>query len=200
MSDLLPRDPIEFFNSWYAEAVAASRAHAWLLPESATLATATKAGKPSARLVLVKRVDDRGFVFYTHYSSRKGRELAANPRAALTYHWPVLERQVRVEGRARKATRDESAAYFATRPRGSQLGAWASRQSRKLAARDELDLAVREVEKKFAGREVPCPPEWGGYRLEPESIEFWQGRADRLHDRLLYVRKGKAWKIERLAP
>jgi len=164
------------------------------------LATATRDGRPSARMVLLRGVDERGFVFYTNYTSRKGRELDGNPHAALCIYWPTLDEQIRVEGRVERATDEESDAYFASRPRGSQLGAWASAQSRPLAAREQLEEEYRVVEARFGDRTVPRPPFWGGFRIIPERIEFWYGRPDRLHDRLVYTRDGAAWKIERLYP
>jgi pyridoxamine 5'-phosphate oxidase len=164
------------------------------------LATATRDGRPSARMVLLRGVDERGFVFYTNYTSRKGRELDGNPHAALCIHWPTLDEQIRVEGRVERTTDEESDAYFTSRPRGSQLGAWASAQSRPLAAREQLEEEYRVVEKRFVDRTVPRPPFWGGFRIIPERIEFWYGRPDRLHDRLVYTRDGDAWKIERLYP
>jgi len=165
-----------------------------------TLATATPDGRPSARMVLLRGVDDRGFMFYTNYTSRKGRELDANPHAALCFHWPTLDEQIRVEGRVERVTDQESDAYFGSRPRGSQLGAWASAQSRPLARREQLEEEYRAVEARFADGTVPRPPFWGGFRLIPERIEFWYGRPDRLHDRLVYTPDGVGWKIERLYP
>lgn len=190
-------DPIELFRSWFD----AAREAGILLPEAAALATASPDGEPSVRMVLLKGVDERGFVFFTNYESRKARELDANPRAALCFHWAVLQRQVRVSGAVARVTAEESAAYFATRPRGSQIGAWASRQSARLGSREELERRVREAERRFAAGDVPLPPFWGGYRLAPASLEFWQGRADRLHDRLLFTREGAAaWSAARLFP
>ncbi len=188
-------DPIALFQEWFA---AATRAGIFL-PEAMTLATASPQGAPSARMMLLKGVDTRGFVFYTNYESRKGEELAANARAALVFHWAVLERQVRVEGRVARLATEESAAYFATRPRGSRIGAWASRQSRALPARKELQDRVVQYEREFRG-DIPLPPFWGGFRLVPERIEFWQGRLNRLHDRLRFVRDGAGWRTERLYP
>jgi pyridoxamine 5'-phosphate oxidase len=188
-------DPIELFQVWF-EAASESGI---LMPEAMTLATATPDGVPSARMVLLKGVDPSGFVFFTNYGSQKASELDANPRAALCFHWAVLQRQVRVTGTVARVTEEESAAYFATRGRGSQLGAWASRQSRVLERRAELEERVREVDAEHAG-EVPRPPFWGGYRVTPERIEFWQGRADRLHDRLRFQRDGDGWSTERLYP
>ena len=165
-----------------------------------TLATATPDGRPSARVVLLKGFDERGFVFYTNYEGRKSTEIEANPRAALVFYWGELERQVRVEGRVSRVPDEESDAYFAERPRGSQLGAWASEQSRPVRDRGALEERLRELEGEYGGREVPRPPFWGGYRVEPETMEFWQGRENRLHDRLRYHRAGELWRRERLQP
>jgi pyridoxamine 5'-phosphate oxidase len=189
-------DPIELFRAWFE----AAREAGLLLPEAVALATASADGEPSVRMVLLKGVDERGFVFFTNYESRKARELEENPRAALCFYWAVLQRQVRVSGEVSRVSTEESATYFATRARGSQIGAWASRQSARLQSREELDRRVREAERRFAGGEVPLPPFWGGYRLAPTSIEFWQGRVDRLHDRLLFTRTGDQWDAARLFP
>ncbi|MBM4183177.1 MAG: pyridoxamine 5'-phosphate oxidase [Gemmatimonadetes bacterium] len=189
-------DPIELFGTWFQAAQDAGI----LLPEAVTLATASPDGFPSARMVLLKHADAKGFVFFTNYGSQKARELEANPRAALCFHWAILQRQVRVSGSVERVDRDESSAYFATRGRGSQVGAWASKQSQDLPARAELEERVRETEAEFAGREVSLPPFWGGYRLAPTRIEFWQGRADRLHDRLVFTRVGGGWTVKRLYP
>lgn len=164
------------------------------------LATADRAGHPSVRMVLLRGVDERGFVFHTNYNSRKARELSANPHAALCFHWHTLEEQIRVEGRVERLPDIESDEYFRTRPRGSQLGAWASDQSAMLPSRETLEEKYRETERRFEGKAVERPPFWGGFRLVPERIEFWFGRPDRLHDRLNYTRDGAAWKIERLYP
>ena len=193
--DVAP-DPVAMFSRWFAEAQAADVAE----PNAMTLATASADGAPSARMVLLKGVDDGGFVFFTDYRSRKAAELAANPRAALVFHWVELERQVRIAGSVARVAREETEAYFRTRPLGSRLGAWASEQSSVIAGRAVLDTRLRDVEARFAGEDVPAPPHWGGYRLAPGSVEFWQGRASRLHDRIRYVRRGGAWAIERLSP
>ncbi len=190
-------DPLRQFGRWFEQAqVGGVR-----VPEAAALATATVGGAPSARMVLVKAFDERGFAFYTGHESRKGRELAENPRAALLFSWDALGRQVRIEGRVERVDRDESAAYFRTRPRESQLAAWASRQSEPIQDRDELEAAFADAARRFAGREVPLPPRWGGYRLRPSSYEFWQHRDSRLHDRLRYLEGAEgAWTRTRLAP
>lgn len=165
-----------------------------------TLATADAQGRPSARMVLLRRADPRGFAFFTSYTSRKARELAENPHAALCIHWPALEEQIRIEGAVERLPAAESDEYFAGRPRGSQLGAWASDQSAVLPSRDTLEEKYREVERRFDGVEVQRPPFWGGFRVIPERVEFWRGRPDRLHDRILYVRDASRWRIERLYP
>ena len=189
-------DPLAQFARWFDEALAAGLPE----PNAMTLATATLDGRPSARVVLLKGFDARGFVFFTNRHSRKGRELAANPYAALAFFWPELERQVRVEGAVAPTGDEESDAYFASRPLASRLGAWASSQSEVIAGREVLDRAVEELAARFGG-EVPRPPHWGGYRLSPEAVEFWQGRPSRLHDRLRYARRPDGgWRRERLAP
>ena len=190
-------DPLEQFRRWYADAEQAGiRA-----PQAMALATAHADGAPSVRMVLLKGADENGFVFFTGYGSRKGAELDANPRAALLFYWDPLGRQVRVEGRVERVTPTESDAYFATRPRGAQIAAAASQQGRVLTSRDELDRRVAELEREHAGGEVPRPGHWGGYRLGPDAYEFWQHRADRLHDRLRYVpADDSGWRIARLAP
>jgi pyridoxamine 5'-phosphate oxidase len=190
-------DPLALFRRWFE----AARQSGLLLPEAMCLATATPDGKPSARMMLLKGADERGFVFFTNYDSRKGAELAANAPAALVLHWAVLERQVRVEGVVERLGSDESFAYFRTRSRGSRIGAWASAQSRPLAARADLEAKVRETERRFPGDDVPLPPFWGGFRLIPERIEFWQGRVNRLHDRLVFERtRDGGWAAARLYP
>ena len=166
----------------------------------ATLATADAGGRPSARIVLVRTVDERGFGFFTNYESRKGQELTGNPHAALCFHWVALDEQIRVDGRAERMADQESDAYFNERPRGSQLGAWASAQSRVLKAREDLELSYREIERQYEGKLVPRPPFWGGFRIVPRRIEFWYGRPDRLHDRIVYERSAEGWSIERLYP
>lgn len=190
------RDPVAQFARWYETALAS----AGPLPEAVALATATRAGHPSLRMVLLKSFDAHGFVFYTNYASRKGRELARNARASLLFHWSGLERQVRIEGKVAKVPARESDEYFATRPRGSQLSAWASAQSETVASRAALEKRFAAFERKYPGA-VPRPPHWGGYRLVPDTVEFWQGRADRLHDRIVYRRDARrGWTIRRLAP
>ena len=191
----LAGDPVVQLRAWLDEAIAADLRDATAM----TLATADRAGRPSARIVLLKGLDARGLVFYTHYSSRKGRELAENPRAALVFFWPALDRQVRVEGDVERTSREESAAYFASRPLDSRLGAWASRQSEVLRSRGELERAVEGARERF-GVDVPLPEGWGGFRLRPELFEFWQGRESRLHDRFRYRPAARGWTIERLAP
>lgn len=188
-------DPIAQFRLWLRQAIEAQEVE----PTAATLATATRDGAPSARIVLVKGVDARGFAFYTDYRSRKGRELLENPRAALCVLWAQLERQVRVEGRVEKLPAAESAAYFRTRPLGSRLGAWASEQSSELPDRAALEARVERLRGEL-GADPPLPPHWGGYVVVPDRVEFWQGRESRLHDRLEYRRDGGAWRVRRLSP
>lgn len=190
-------DPLDLFGAWWSAAEEAGL----LLPEAMALATATAEGRPSVRMVLLKQVDERGFQFFTNYGSRKARELDSNPFASLCFHWAVLQRQVRVSGRVQRVSTAESTEYFRTRGRGSRLGAWASRQSELLSDRSVLEERVRKYEAQYTGREVPLPPFWGGYRLVPDRIEFWQGRSDRLHDRVLFERaEARPWSVTRLYP
>lgn len=193
----LARDPFRQFEKWFQEAEGAKIPE----PNAMTLATADSDGKPSARTVLLKGLDGRGFVFFSNYESRKGREVAGNPRVSLVFPWIAMERQVIVEGTATKMAREENEAYFHSRPRASQLGAWVAQQSSIITGREVLEDAMKALEKKHAGAEVPLPPNWGGWRVAPETVEFWQGRRSRLHDRLRYRRaKDGAWTVERLAP
>ncbi|OGU29025.1 MAG: pyridoxamine 5'-phosphate oxidase [Ignavibacteria bacterium GWA2_55_11] len=189
-------DPIKQFKSWFDEAEKAGQDDV----NAMTLATATADGLPSARIVLLKEFDERGFVFFTNLGSRKGNELENNPRAALVFYWHVLERQVRIEGQASYVAREESAAYFVTRPRESRIAAWASRQSALLRSREELEKAYRLREQEFRAGDVPLPDFWGGFRIAPVNMEFWQGRESRLHDRIRYERIGPGWSIARLSP
>jgi pyridoxamine 5'-phosphate oxidase len=192
--DLDP-DPLRQFERWFEQA----RSSGLAVPEAMALATATAAGRPSVRMVLLKAADERGFAFHTNYESRKGCELAANPHAALLFHWQPLGRQVRVEGRVERIAAEESEAYFRTRPLGSRLAAWASPQSRPLTGRAELERLYDEARERFGG-DVPLPPTWGGFRLAPEAYEFWEHGDDRLHDRVRYARDGDGWSTTRLAP
>jgi pyridoxamine 5'-phosphate oxidase len=195
-TDLLP-DPFAQFSKWYDEAVAAEIRE----PNAMVLATVGVSGQPSTRVVLLKKVDARGFSFFTNYESRKGHELAGNPKASLTFPWLELERQVCITGSVSKLSSGESEAYFKSRPRGARLGAWASIQSQVIASRAELEARMTDLEGKYPGEDVPLPPYWGGYVLAPMEIEFWQGRPSRLHDRLRYVRLADgSWKIQRLSP
>lgn len=192
-------DPFAQFKHWF-EVARKHAPDAWPEPQSMTLATATTDGHVDARIVLLKEIDYTGFVFYSNYDSNKGRQMSNNPQAALLFYWPYLERQVRIQGAIEKVTRNESELYFGTRPRGSQIGAWASKQSSIVASRDMLEQQFLECEKKFGDGDVPLPDQWGGYRLRPVSIEFWQGRNNRLHDRLKYYLNGNQWDIKRLSP
>lgn len=194
--DLDP-DPLRQFQKWFDEALAAELCE----PNAMILATVAPDGQPSTRTVLMKGADARGFSFYTNYESRKARELAANPRAALTFPWHALERQVNITGRVSKLPREESETYFKIRPRGSRLGAWASRQSEAIAGREVLEERMAQFAARHPGEDIPLPPNWGGFVLAPATIEFWQGRPSRLHDRLRYSRQSDgSWKIERLSP
>ncbi|HDR9487352.1 pyridoxine/pyridoxamine 5'-phosphate oxidase [Burkholderia aenigmatica] len=196
-ADVAP-DPFAQFDRWFKEALAAKLPE----PNTMTLATVGDDGRPSARIVLIKGVDERGFVFFTNYESRKGRDLAAHPQAALLFYWIELERQVRIEGRIEKTSAEESDRYFASRPLGSRIGAWASEQSAVIDSRATLEAQEKAVSERY-GDNPPRPPHWGGYRLVPDSIEFWQGRPSRLHDRLLYTRDADTspdWSISRLSP
>ena len=193
----LDKSPFRQFARWLEEA----RQHQPQLPESMTVSTCGTDGVVTSRVCLLKGVDEHGFVFYTNYNSRKGSQISENPRVSLCFFWAVLDRQVRVEGAAVKTTAEEADAYFATRPRGSQLGAWASNQSSVIPGRGDLDQRFRALEANYRDRPVPRPPHWGGYRVIPLEIEFWQGRQDRLHDRFIYrLREHKDWVIERLSP
>lgn len=192
----LAKNPYAQFEKWFQEVEAAKITE----PNAMTLATVGRDGRPAARTVLLKACDGRGFVFYTNYESRKGRELADNARATLLFPWVALERQIVVEGTVTRVSREEAEVYFHSRPRASQLAAWASPQSTVIAGRAVIEESYRVVEMKYQGREVPLPPQWGGYRLVPDSVEFWQGRRNRLHDRLRYRRSKDDWVIERLAP
>jgi pyridoxamine 5'-phosphate oxidase len=194
--DLDP-DPIAQFRRWLGDAEAA----AIPLPNAMALATADARGRPSVRHVLLRGVDERGFVFYTNYESRKGRQLAENPHAGLVFLWKALDRQVNVTGAVRRTSREESEAYFRSRPLEARIGAWASHQSRVLTSRQELEARVAEIEARYRGGEVPLPPFWGGFRVDPDTVEFWHGRVHRLHDRFRYARGDDGrWRLERLSP
>lgn len=194
--DLDP-SPVKQFAQWFQEALAAQLP----LPDAMALATATRGGKPSVRMVLLKGFDERGFVFYTNYESRKGKELAENPHAAAVLYWAELGRQVCITGEVSKVSREESQCYFRTRPEGSRLGAWASRQSEVIPDREVLEDRLRQLAAQYQGQDIPLPPDWGGYRLSPDIIELWQSRPNRLHDRLRYTRQPNGdWLLERLSP
>jgi pyridoxamine 5'-phosphate oxidase len=192
----LDPDPVRQFHRWIEEATLSEVAE----PNAMALATATPEGRPSARIVLLRGYDERGFAFFTNYESRKGRELDANPHAGLVFHWHDLERQVRVEGRVERVSVEESDTYFQSRPAGSRLGAWASRQSEVLPDRTVLEARNRALEIQYPDGQIPRPEHWGGYRVVPAVIEFWQGRPSRLHDRLRYTRSDRGWLVERLSP
>jgi len=193
-------DPIMMFSQWFEQAKNAGI----VLPESLTLATATADGKPSARVVLLKSFDESGFVFFTNYGSRKGQELTNNPYAAMVFHWNILQRQVRIEGSIERVSEAESLAYFHSRPRGSQIGAWASHQSQEVDCRETLAAKAKEIEAKYAGQDIPLPPFWGGFKLTPHTIELWQGRADRMHDRHTFYKSSdeetSTWTRKLLSP
>jgi pyridoxamine 5'-phosphate oxidase len=195
-AESLPSEPVSMVRRWLEEA----ESDGIRLPNAIALATASADGVPSVRHVLLRGIDDRGFVFYTNHGSRKGRELAENPRAAFTMYWRELDRQISVTGDVERASDEESDAYFATRPREARLGAWASRQSAELASREELLERYDGFDARFPGEHVPRPPFWGGYRIHPLTVEFWQGRLHRLHDRFRYERDGDRWAVRRLAP
>jgi pyridoxamine 5'-phosphate oxidase len=193
----IERDPITQFQRWFDEAIAAKLP----MPDAMSLATVTPDGRPTARMVLLKQVDAEGFVFFTNYNSNKAKQLEINPYAALVFYWPTLERQVRVEGKVSKTPAEESSAYFKTRPRESQIGAWASPQSEVISAREVLEERAHELAELYCDREIDCPAHWGGFRLAPDRIEFWKGRVGRLHDRILYeLQPDESWTIKRLAP
>jgi pyridoxamine 5'-phosphate oxidase len=194
--DNVNKDPLLQFEKWFAEALLTNMKH----PNAFILSTSTKKGKPSARVVLLKGIDPEGFVFYTNYESRKANEITENSFASMTFFWPKMERQIRIEGSVKKVSTVESDEYFSSRPRGSQAGAWVSPQSKIIPGRDALDVSHDWFLKENASKEITRPPFWGGYRIYPTVIEFWQGRTNRLHDRILYTFENEEWKIERLAP
>ncbi|HLL94825.1 MAG TPA: pyridoxamine 5'-phosphate oxidase [Spirosoma sp.] len=194
-SDVMP-NPVEQFRAWFEAAVEAGVPE----PNAMHVSTVSADGRPDGRIVLIKDVSEGGFVFYTNYESRKGRELTERPVAALTFFYPELERQIRIEGQVEKVSAEESDAYFNSRPRASQIGAWVSNQSRVVGSREVLENRQRELEIQFDGQTVPRPPHWGGFRVVPDALEFWQGRPSRLHDRIRYRKEGEQWIIERLSP
>jgi pyridoxamine 5'-phosphate oxidase len=194
-SDVMP-NPVEQFRAWFEAAVEAGVPE----PNAMHVSTVSADGRPDGRIVLIKDVSEGGFVFYTNYESRKGRELTERPVAALTFFYPELERQIRIEGQVEKVSAEESDAYFNSRPRASQIGAWVSNQSRVVESREVLENRQRELEIQFDGQTVPRPPHWGGFRVVPDALEFWQGRPSRLHDRIRYRKEGEQWIIERLSP
>ena len=189
-------DPVAEFDRWFSQALDAQV----LEPNAMSLATSTPKGIPSVRMVLLKGYDGRGFVFFTDYRSRKGSELDSNPHAALAFYWGELERQVRITGSVERTSQEESEQYYRSRPLGSRLGAWVSHQSRVIPSRALLETGLEEVKERFSTDDVPLPPHWGGYRLRHMEVEFWQGREDRLHDRIRYLREGEGWRVERLSP
>ncbi len=195
----LHEDPIVQFRLWFEVATEQSPGK-WFETNAMTLATATSDGKMSSRTVLLKGIRDDGFVFYSNYDSQKGTELAANPRAALLFHWPYLGRQVRIEGEVVKTSREDSIAYFHSRPRGSQIGAAVSNQSREIESRERLEKSAEDMDERLKQKEIPCPENWGGYLVKPERLEFWQGRLNRLHDRIVYVRLSGKWERKRICP
>lgn len=192
----LHEDPIKQFEAWFTQAANEGIVE----PNAFTLATVSAEGKPSSRIVLLRNFDQRGFTFFTNYNSQKGSDMAENPYVAMNFFWPDMERQIRINGTVEKITALESLDYFKSRPRGSQIGAWASDQSKELVSRELLEGRIAEIEKRFAGKDVEKPPFWGGFRVKPETIEFWQGRPSRLHDRLRYSKQGDGWKVDRLNP
>ena len=189
-------NPFDQFESWFEDAKKSQVIEA----NAVILSTASKDGRPSSRVVLIKHIDDNGFIFYTNYESRKGHELLENPFANLLFFWPSLERQVRIEGSVEKVDRETSLNYFQSRPRTSQIGAWASKQSNAIESRDELERIFKHYETQFEGQEIDLPPYWGGYRLRPEQFEFWQGRTSRLHDRVIYTQSESSWNMTRFCP
>ncbi|SDG33520.1 Pyridoxamine 5'-phosphate oxidase [Dyadobacter soli] len=193
-ADLDP-DPLKQFRLWFDEVLEAD-----IFEANAMLLSTVSEGRPTGRIVLLKDLDERGFSFFTNYDSKKGQEIGQNPQVALTFFWKELERQVRIEGKIEKTSEEESSEYFAVRPRGSQIGAWASAQSEVIPNREFLEAKTSELEARFEGQPVPRPPHWGGYRVMPDYVEFWQGRPSRLHDRLAYTKVGGEWRIERLSP
>lgn len=193
-----PMEPLQLFRDWFTQAQELEQPP--IEANAMTLATVDEQGRPHCRVLLLKALDERGFTFFTNYESAKGQQLAARPYAAMTFFWPTLERQVRIEGTVEKVSAQESDAYFQVRPLGSRLGAWASPQSRVITGREALEALLENVQQRFSDQAPDCPPHWGGYRLVPERIEFWQGRASRLHDRLNYRLENTGWLRERLAP
>ncbi len=196
LEEHVSNDPIEQFTVWFDEAVEKIKTD----PNAMILSTAGRDGKPSSRTVLLKGYDETGFVFYTNYGSRKGKQMLANPNVSITFYWPELMRQIHIEGQAAKVPDEQSSAYFNTRPASSRLSAWASPQSESVSSRKELEEKLTEMERRFKDGEIPRPPNWGGFQVKPNRIEFWQGRLNRLHDRICYEKKGGEWKIFRLAP